>query len=266
MAYVAAANGGICYYPRFVDKVLNQDGSPALDENGKVAVPQTPRVRADLRTELSREQIDLVRKGLWKVVNEDGGTGGRARLKNVQVAGKTGTAQATDRGHKDTIAWFACFAPFENPKYVVVAMVQGGEHGGSVAGPIATRILERTLAMDEGDFDMQVAWLAPAHKSNPFQMIKDVNYAGGNVPSGDEENADDSQNADAQMASADAAPDVEPEADSQGKVRRRASVPVARAVPVATPQPRNFFERLFGVRRQPAPVPTPPPVRRSRTR
>jgi penicillin-binding protein 2 len=266
MAYVAAANGGICYYPRFVDKALNQDGSPALDENGKVAVPQTPRVRADLRTELSREQIDLVRKGLWKVVNEDGGTGGRARLKNVQVAGKTGTAQATDRGHKDTIAWFACFAPFENPKYVVVAMVQGGEHGGSVAGPIATRILERTLAMDQGDFDMQVAWLAPAHKSNPFQMIKDVNYAGGNVPSGDEENADDSQNADAQMASADAAPDVEPEADSQGKVRRRASVPVARAVPVAAQQPRNFFERLFGVRRQPAPVATPPPVRRPHTR
>src|SRR5438477_314162 len=74
----------------------------------------------------------------------------------------------------------------------------------------------------------------------------------------------DSQNADAQMASTDAAPDVEPEADSQGKVRRR--VPVARAVPVATPQPRNFFERLFGVRRQPAAVPTPPTVRRPRAR
>ena len=223
-------------------------------------------MRSDLHSELSREQIDLVRKGLWKVVNEDGGTGGRARLKNVQVAGKTGTAQATDRGHKDTVAWFACFAPFDNPKYVVAVMVQGGEHGGSVAGPVATRILERTLAMDEGAFDMQAAWLAPAHKTNPFQMIKDVNYAGGNVPSGDEENADDSQNADAQMASADAAPDVEPEADSQGKVRRRASAPVARAVPIATPQPRNFFERLFGVRRQPAAVPTPPPVRRPRPR
>jgi hypothetical protein len=42
-------------------------------------------------------------------------------------------------------------------------MGQGGEHGGSVAGPIATRILERTLAMDEGDFDMH---RSPAHKSN----------------------------------------------------------------------------------------------------
>src|SRR5436190_23148968 len=94
---------------------------------------------------------------------------------------------------------------------------------------------------------MQVAWLSPAHKANPFQMIKDVNYAGGNVPSGDEENADASQSADVQMASADAAPDVEPEADSQGKVRRRA--PVARAVPVAIQQPCNFFECILGVRR-----------------
>src|SRR5213595_328248 len=177
MAYAAAANGGICYYPRFVDNVLNQDSSPALDENGKVAVLQTPRVRADLRSELSREQIDLVRKGLWKVVNEDGGTGGRARLKNVQVAGKTGTAQATDRGHKDTIAWFACFAPFDNPKFVVAVMVQGASgHGGEVAGPIADRILERSLALDEGKFNMQVTWLTPAHKANPLQLIKSVAY------------------------------------------------------------------------------------------
>src|SRR6059036_34925 len=246
MAYVAIANGGVCYYPRMVDKVLKQDGSPVLDEHGKVAVPQTPRMRSDLRREVTPDQIELVRKGLWRVVNEDGGTGGRGRLKNVQVAGKTGTAQATDRGHKDTVAWFACFAPFENPKYVVAVMVQGGEHGGSVAGPIATRIIERALALDEGKFDMQVAWLSPAHKANPFQMLKDVNYAGGNIPSGDEENADESQNATAQMASSDAAPDVEPEADSRGQVRRRAAVPAGRAVPVAAPQPRNFFERLFG--------------------
>jgi penicillin-binding protein 2 len=262
MAYATIANGGICYYPRLVDRVLKQDGSPLLDDHGNVAVPQTPRVRSDLRKELSPDKIELVRKGLWKVVNEDGGTGGRARLNEVQVAGKTGTAQATDRGHKDTVAWFACFAPFQNPKYVVAVMVQGGEHGGSVAGPVATRILERSLALDEGKFDMQVAWLAPAHKPNPFQMLKDVNYAGGNIPSGDEENADESQNATAQMASSDAAPDVEPEADSRGQVRRRAAVPAARAVPVAAPQPRNFFERLFGIRRQPAPAPTPPTARR----
>jgi penicillin-binding protein 2 len=260
MAYATAANGGTCYYPRLVDKVLNQDGSPVLDEHGKPAVSQTPRVRSDLRREVSPDQIELVRKGLWKVVNEDGGTGGRARLKNVQVAGKTGTAQATDRGHEENVAWFTCFAPFDHPKYVVAVMVQGASgHGGEVAGPIATRILERTLAMDEGNFDMQVAWTAPAHHANPLQLIKAVSYAGGNLGSEDEEGADTSQSADVQLASDNASPDVEPEADAQGQVSKRPRV--VRAAPAPPPRQPNFFERLFGGKR-PAPQPAPTPVRR----
>src|SRR5213594_1061655 len=266
MAYVAIANGGVCYYPRLVDKVLKQDGSPVLDEQGNPAAPP-PRVRTDLRKEISPDKIELVRKGLWKVVNEDGGTGGRARLKDVVVAGKTGTAQATERGQEENVAWFACFAPFDHPKYVVGVMVQGASgHGGEVAGPIATRILERTLAQDEGKFDMHVAWLAPAHHANPLQLIKSVAYhdAGGNLGSEDEVAADNGQGATAQMASSDASPDVEPEADSQGSVRRRGSAPVVRTTPAAPQAPRNFFQRLFGIRRQPAPAPTPPPPNRRR--
>jgi len=226
-------------------------------------------VRTDLRKEISPDKIDLVRKGLWKVVNEDGGTGGRARLKDFVVAGKTGTAQATERGHEENVAWFVCFAPYDHPKYVVAVMVQGASgHGGEVAGPIATRIIERALAQDEGKFDMQVAWLAPAHHANPLQLVKSVSFhdAGGNLGSEDEEGADNSQGAAAQMASSDASPDVEPEADTQGKVRRRASAPVARAVPAAPAPPRNFFQRLFGVHPQPAPAPPPPSRRRGTTR
>src|SRR5213595_1993500 len=261
MAYVTIANGGTCYYPRLVDKVLNQDGSPVLDEHGKVAVPQTPRMRSDLRREVTPDQIELVRKGLWRVVNEDGGTGGRARLKNVQVAGKTGTAQATERGQEENVAWFACFAPYDHPKYVVAVMVQGASgHGGEVAGPIATRILERTLAQDEGKYDMQVAWLTPAHKANPLQLIKAVSYAGGNLGSEDEEGADSGQSADVQMASDNASPDVEPEADAQGQVSKRPRV--ARAVAAPAPRPLNFFERLFGGNKRSAPQPTPVPARR----
>jgi hypothetical protein len=146
-------------------------------------------------------------------------------------------------------------------------MVQGASgHGGEVAGPIATRILERALAQDEGKFDMQVAWIAPAHHANPLQLIKAVSYTGGNLGSEDEEGADTSQSADVQMATAQAEPDVEPEADAEGQVKR-ARPP--RAMPVAAPTPgkRNFFERLFGVRREPAPAqPAPPPARRPRPR
>ena len=261
MAYVAAANGGTCYYPRLVDKVLNQDGSPVLDEHGKPAVPQTPRVRSDLRREVSPQDIELVRKGLWKVVNEDGGTGGRARLKDTVVAGKTGTAQATDRGHEENVAWFACFAPYDHPKYVVAVMVQGASgHGGEVAGPIATRILERTLAQDQGNFDMQVAWLPPAHHPNPLQLVKSVSYTGSNLGSEDEEGADNGQSADVQLASDNASPDVEPEADAQGQVSKRPRV--ARAVAAPPPRQPNFFERLFGGGRRPPAQPAPTPVRR----
>jgi penicillin-binding protein 2 len=265
MAYVAAANGGTCYYPRLVDKVLDQNDTPVVDEQGKT-VNFAPRIRAELRNQVSPQDMELVRQGLWKVVNEDGGTGGRARLKDVVVAGKTGTAQATDRGQEENVAWFTCFAPFDHPKYVVAVMVQGASgHGGEVAGPIATRILERTLAQDEGNFDMQVAWLTPAHHSNPLQLIKSVSYTGGNLGGEDEEGADTSQSgATVQMADSGAQPDVEPEADAAGQVK---SARAPRAQPVSAPvpeRPRNFFQRLFGVKRQPAPAPAPSPARRGR--
>src|SRR6184192_1391074 len=55
VAYAAVANGGTCYYPRLIDKVLNQDGTPVLNEQGK-PVSFAPRLRSDLRGELTPEQ------------------------------------------------------------------------------------------------------------------------------------------------------------------------------------------------------------------
>jgi penicillin-binding protein 2 len=206
------------------------------------------------------------------VINEDGGTGSSARMKDVQVAGKTGTAQAMLNGKKDTIAWFCCFAPYDHPRYTIAVMVQGGEHGGSVAAPIANRILERTLAMEEGKFDPHVAWVAPAHKADAFAMIKAVKYKDSGIPSSDtdEENANSNgaqATENAEMANPGDAPDVEPEADDRGRVEHAPRARRAlRAQPVATPvpqRPRNFFERMFNRTPRPA-APTPPPVKRAR--
>src|SRR5207248_10136065 len=63
MAYAAAANGGTCYYPRLIDKVLNEGGTAVVDEQGK-PVSLAPRMRFDLRREVTPEQIETVRRGL----------------------------------------------------------------------------------------------------------------------------------------------------------------------------------------------------------
>ena len=264
MVYATVANGGVSYYPRLVRSVTTFEGQPVVNEKGQPVVPRTPKVHGDLRYDFSPEQIELARRGLWKVVNEGGGTGGRAHLKNVVVAGKTGSAQATTDGKSDTIAWFAAFAPYDNPKYAIAVMVQGGKGGGAVAAPIANRILERCFAMDAGQFEAKIAWIEPARKPNPFQFHESVEFrdSGTNGPGGDEENPGESQAGDIQLAAAGPAPDVEPEADAGGRVagKRR----VVRAQPVA-PQglkKPGFFERLFGPRRPP-PQPTPLPARRT---
>ncbi|MGI8957781.1 MAG: penicillin-binding protein 2 [Chthoniobacterales bacterium] len=273
MAYATVANGGISYYPRLVEKVLNQDGTPALDADGKVAFPETPKVHADLRNDFTPAQIELVRRGLWKVVNEDGGTGRVARMKDVQVAGKTGTAEVKANGKDENVAWFCCFAPYDHPKYAIAVMVQGASgHGGTIAGPIADRILQRTLAMEAGNFKPQLAWIAPAHKDDPFKLIAAVSYKDElpDAKDNDEETASGKPAADdAQMAQPGDAPDVEPEADARGSVKNGPrGRKVLRAQPVAPPptqqqRPRSFFERMFNTRPRPA-APTPTPARRAR--
>jgi penicillin-binding protein 2 len=268
MVYATIANGGVSYFPRLVKNVVDAEGKPVLNDKGQPAIPQEPKVHGDLRFDFKPEQIALAKQGLWKVVNEGGGTGGKARIEGVQVAGKTGSAQAMTQGKSDTIAWFGCFAPYENAKYAVAVMVQGGKGGGAVAAPIAHRILERTLAMDAGKFEQQVAWLEPAQKPNPFQFLESVAFtdAGPSLADEDQENAPQTPGADVQMAGAGPAPEVEPEADAAGQVastRRR----VQRAQPVVQqppppPQRQGFFQRLFGPRRPPQQQPAPPPPQR----
>jgi len=99
MAYATVANGGISYYPRLIHSVLTPEGKNLLDDEGKEVLPLEPKIRGDLRKDFTKQQIDMVRLGLWKVVNEPGGTGSVAKLKGITVAAKTGTAQAW-RGKK----------------------------------------------------------------------------------------------------------------------------------------------------------------------
>ena len=108
--------------------------------------PQDP-----VRWTLSPENVKLVIDGMYGVVNE-GGTGVRARLPNIEVCGKTGTAQlASNEFLKGTAAgraknmrdnaWFEAFAPRSNPEIVVVAFFEHGEHG-NFAAPMVRDVLK----------------------------------------------------------------------------------------------------------------------------
>ena len=77
------------------------------------------------------------------------GTGTKAQISGVSVAGKTGTAQ---QGHgKPPHAWFTAFAPADNPKVAVAVVVEDGgkagneAYGGKIAAPIAKQVIEAVL-------------------------------------------------------------------------------------------------------------------------
>jgi penicillin-binding protein 2 len=130
----AIANGGILWKPRLIQRVERPDGTLAYAESSKMSdhVDLSPVIWAFLRSAMAG------------VVNE-GGTGTAARLNGLEIAGKTGTAQtiANSKSEKgQDHAWFASFAPAKDPQVVVVVMVEGGGHGGSVAAPIARQIYQ----------------------------------------------------------------------------------------------------------------------------
>ncbi len=185
MAMVCAtvANGGKAYYPRLVRRVADAADEDLRDEQGNLIVPIEPKVRTNLPSMgFSATEIEAVRQGMWKVVNEAGGTGIKARIKGIEVAGKTGTAQfwrttgKDDRGHpireKDNHVWFMCFAPYKQPKYSIVVMIQGAKSGGGVAAPVAHKILTECLAI-EGGYEPKIAWMEPIRGN--LAQISEIN-------------------------------------------------------------------------------------------
>ena len=91
---------------------------------------------------ISKGTWDVVREGMRRVVQEPGGTASLARIKGVEVAGKTGTSQ---NPHGKDHSWFVGFAPFDNPSIAIAVMVENVGYGGSYAAPIAGMCMERFI-------------------------------------------------------------------------------------------------------------------------
>ena len=84
----------------------------------------------------SSDDIKWIHTAMTKVV--DIGTGTKAKLSEINVAGKTGTAQTP---HGEDHAWFVCFAPAEEPEIALVVLLEHAGHGGTVCAPVAANWL-----------------------------------------------------------------------------------------------------------------------------
>jgi len=155
MASVMAtvANGGVVYRPKFVKRVEGTDGTALLTES--------PEVVRDAG--FKKSTLLQIREALSDVVNTNRGTGSNARLRNIEVGGKTGTAQASRAGgekaaqkgwarEKRDHAWFIAFAPVNNPEIAIAVLAEhAGEHGGTAAAPIARKVLAQYFGVPDED-------------------------------------------------------------------------------------------------------------------
>jgi penicillin-binding protein 2 len=85
---------------------------------------------------------EIVREGMRRVVQEPGGTGSLARVKGIEAAGKTGTAE---NPHGPAHAWYVGFAPFNQPRIAIAVLVENAGFGGTEAAPIAGMCIEHYL-------------------------------------------------------------------------------------------------------------------------
>ncbi len=144
VAYSAIANGGTVLWPRLVERIEPQN--PA---NGETATNFPAGLVRD-HLGVSQRSLRVLGDAMLSETEDPEGTGRPAVVgPEMRICGKTGTAQRKDeRGQMvGWNYWFASFAPYENPKYVVIVMVQSENRGSgtSMCAPIAHDIYEAIL-------------------------------------------------------------------------------------------------------------------------
>jgi penicillin-binding protein 2 len=143
----AIANGGLRLKPLILKTIETPEGNVVIQSQTQVLG----------RLAASKSTLDIIKKGLWSVVNDDKGTARKVRIEGIEISGKTGTAQVVGRkddeelrdaeraGHLKAHAWFLAYAPSVDPKIAVVVMVEHGESGSEAASPIAREIIKTYL-------------------------------------------------------------------------------------------------------------------------
>ncbi|HAA02500.1 MAG TPA: penicillin-binding protein 2 [Syntrophobacteraceae bacterium] len=154
VAYAAIANGGKVWQPYVVGRIEGERPDEAKEVTGRLR----------WQASVSRSNLELVKAALMGVVEEGRGTAHGIMSKSIPIAGKTGTAQvvrladgadrkrsaaAAKQKEKDH-AWFVGYAPAQEPKIVVTALMEHGGHGASAAAPVVQQVILSYLDKDAG--------------------------------------------------------------------------------------------------------------------
>ena len=127
------ANGGIWHQPHIISGYsFEGEFTPANNKIKTIPIP------------IKKENMDIIRRGLWEVTNTKNGTGRRCKVPGITIAGKTGSAKLNNQ----TLAWFAAFAPFENPEIAIAVIVENGTTGGRDAAPVAQAAFSEYFGID----------------------------------------------------------------------------------------------------------------------
>jgi len=166
--YAALGTKGQIWKPFLIRRISNTFGQVVEDRQ-----PQLIRTT----DAISPENYALVRKGLEAVVNDEEGTGKKARVEGITVAGKTGSVQVVNlkknKNQSDvSILWkehamFASFAPSENPEVVVTVVSEHDEKGGggASAAPVAGDILNAYFNLKKQRESLALGTLKPEDKN-----------------------------------------------------------------------------------------------------
>jgi penicillin-binding protein 2 len=141
----AVANGGTLYKPQFVKELDSLDGT--------VVKTFPPVIQSQVH--IDPDVLERVRSGMAGVVNQPDGTAHAAKMDNVIVAGKTGTAQvvkeaqgqrtkenALPEQYRDH-GWFMAFAPLDHPQIAIACIIEHSGHGGSSAAPVVKAVMQK---------------------------------------------------------------------------------------------------------------------------
>jgi penicillin-binding protein 2 len=140
----AIANGGDVLWPRLVDRIESPDST--------LGVPPLvfPRGRVRDHLGISARTVKIMRDAMLGDTEDSDGTGTKACVPGLRICAKTGTAQVQDEHNVLTghTTWFASFAPYEQPRYAVVVMVENGVTGGATCAPVAHAIFAALLDLE----------------------------------------------------------------------------------------------------------------------